>query len=164
MPILDSRTLEFFSRSADQTRRLGMRLGPLLKKGDVVLLMGDLGSGKTTFVQGLAQGFGSLDPVSSPTFVIMNVYRRPDGLNLVHMDAYRLSSSVEAEEMDLEMFLESGVLVVEWPENVQAAMPKEYLEVKMRWLADEQRGLIFYPYGKRYDELSEEYRRRVVGG
>ena len=69
--------MEIISRSAEQTRRVGMRLGTLLKPGDVVHLIGELGSGKTTFVQGVSAGWGSLDPATSPTFVLVNVYRRP---------------------------------------------------------------------------------------
>ncbi len=69
MPILDPQSTEFISRSPEQTRRVGMRLGAYLKQGDLVCLAGDLGSGKTTFVQGIASGWGSLDAVTSPTFV-----------------------------------------------------------------------------------------------
>src|SRR5512136_2821752 len=116
MPILDSRTLEFFSRSPEQTRRLGIRLGALLRMGDVVCLEGELGSGKTTLVQGLAQGWGSLDHVSSPTFVLCNIYRRPDGANLSHLDAYRLQDAREGEDLDIDLMLEGGALVVEWAE------------------------------------------------
>jgi len=162
MPILDSTTLEFFSRSADQTRRLGMRLGSLLHKGDLVCLMGDLGSGKTTLVQGIAQGWGSLDPVSSPTFVIVNMYRRPDGLNLNHLDAYRLQNAAEALELDIDLLLEQGALVVEWPERIAAALPDENLLVKLRWISDEQRGMVFIPSGERYEALVADFRQRVV--
>jgi len=164
MPILDSRTLEFFSRSPDQTRRLGMRLGSLLQKGDMICLMGDLGAGKTTMVQGIAQGWGSLDPVSSPTFVIVNVYRRPDGQNLNHLDAYRLQNSEEARDLDVDILLEQGALVVEWPERIDAALPKEQLLVQMRWISDEQRGMVFLPNGERYQDLVAEFRKRVLGG
>lgn len=164
MPILDSRTLEFFSRSADQTRRLGMRLGSLLEKGDVVCLQGDLGSGKTTLVQGIAQGWGSLDPVTSPTFVIVNVYRRPDQLNLYHVDAYRLQNSAEAEDLDMDLMLEQGALVVEWPDRIPAALPEVCLKINLRWIADEQRGMVFLPHGPRYDGLIADFRRRVMGG
>ncbi|MHB0965969.1 MAG: tRNA (adenosine(37)-N6)-threonylcarbamoyltransferase complex ATPase subunit type 1 TsaE [Chloroflexi bacterium] len=164
MPILDSRTLEFFSRSAEQTRRLGMRLGSLLEKGDVVWLQGDLGSGKTTLVQGIAQGWGSLDPVTSPTFVIVNMYRRPDQVNLYHLDAYRLQDATEAEDLDMELMLEQGALVVEWPERIAAALPEAYLKINMRWIADEQRGLVLLPQGERYDALIADFRRRVLGG
>jgi tRNA threonylcarbamoyladenosine biosynthesis protein TsaE len=164
MPILDSRTLEFFSRSAEQTRRLGMRLGSLLEKGDVVCLKGDLGSGKTTLVQGIAQGWGSLDPVTSPTFVIVNLYRRPDQVNLYHLDAYRLENAAEATDLDIELMLEQGAMVVEWPERIAAALPPVCLKVEMRWIADEQRGLVFLPQGQRYDALIGDFRRRVLGG
>ncbi len=164
MPILDARTLEFFSRSADQTRRLGMRLGGLLQKGDVILLQGELGSGKTTLVQGLAQGWGSLDHVSSPTFVLVNVYRRPDGQALYHLDAYRLKSAAEALDLDLDWLIESGALVVEWPENIQSALPPECLLVRLSWIAEEQRGMVFLAHGSRYETLVQEFRQRVMGG
>ena len=97
--------MDFFSRSPEQTRRVGRRLGEALEAGDVICLQGDLGAGKTTFVQGVAQGWGSLDSVSSPTFILVNVYRRADQSQLFHMDAYRLDSAPEAEELDLDTML-----------------------------------------------------------
>ncbi len=164
MPILDSRTLEFFSRSPDQTRRLGMRLGSLLQKGDLICLKGDLGAGKTTLVQGIAQGWGSLDPVSSPTFVLVNLYRRPDGVNLYHLDAYRLQNWLEAEDLDLDIMLEQGALIVEWPERIQEALPGDYLMIRLQYLAEEQRGMVFLPHGSHYEQLIEEFRHSVLGG
>ncbi len=164
MPILNARTLEFFSRSPDQTRRLGLRLGSLLQLGDLVCLSGDLGAGKTTLVQGMAQGFGSLDPVSSPTFVLVNMYRRPDGLVLRHLDAYRLQNAAEAEDLDVTLMLESGALVVEWAERIAAALPAEGIWIKMRWMADEQRGMVFNPHGERYERMLASFRRHVFGG
>ena len=86
MPILDQNSLEFISRGTEYTRRVGIRLGTLLKDGDVVCLEGDLGSGKTTLVQGMAVGWGSLDQVTSPTFVLVNLYRRLDGGHFNHLD------------------------------------------------------------------------------
>src|SRR5512145_2289249 len=102
MSILDAHTMDFFSRSPEQTRRIGTRLGEVLQAGDVICLQGDLGAGKTTFVQGVAQGWGSRDAVSSPTFILVNMYRREDEVHLFHMDAYRLDSTPEAEELDLD--------------------------------------------------------------
>jgi tRNA threonylcarbamoyladenosine biosynthesis protein TsaE len=163
MPILNSRTLEFFSRSPVQTRRIGLRLGALLKPGDLLCLEGDLGAGKTTLVQGLAQGWGSLDPVSSPTFVLVNMYRRPDGKPLVHMDAYRLKDAQDAEDLDLIWMLETGALVVEWADRIQAVLPAECILVKMRWIADEQRGMSFSPVGARYERMLGEFRKQVLG-
>jgi tRNA threonylcarbamoyladenosine biosynthesis protein TsaE len=129
MPILDHHSLEIISRSAEQTRRVGMRLGTLLQPGDLIGLVGDLGSGKTTLAQGIAAGWGSLDPVCSPTFVLVNVYRRPDGLQLYHLDAYRLSGPAEAIDLDLDSMLERGPMLVEWAERVQEALPSDGLWV-----------------------------------
>lgn len=164
MPILDSRTFEFFSRGPEQTRRLGIRLGASIRPGDLICLSGDLGAGKTTLVQGLAQGFGSLDAVSSPTFVLVNQYRRPDGVVLSHLDAYRLQNAYEGEDLDLYLMLERGALVVEWPERIDAALPVDRLWVKLRYMAEEQRGMQFNSHGKRYEALLSAFRRQVLGG
>jgi len=164
MPILDPYALEFFSRSPDQTRRLGTRLGSMLKPGDVICLSGDLGSGKTTLVQGIARGWGTLDPVSSPTFILVNQYRRFDGQTFYHLDAYRMDSAAEAEDLDLDRMLETGPLVMEWPERISAVLPEHRLWIELRWMADEQRGMVFSGRGPRYQQLLTEMRHRVFGG
>jgi tRNA threonylcarbamoyladenosine biosynthesis protein TsaE len=163
MPILNPHALEFFSRSAEQTRRLGIRLGALLCPGDLLCLSGDLGSGKTTLVQGLAQGWGSLDPVSSPTFVLCNEYRRSDGRILYHLDAYRLNSAQEAEDLDLDRMIEGAALVVEWAERIKAALPPAHLWLKLSYIAEEQRGMVFIPEGARYEAIVSEFRRHTFG-
>ena len=149
MPILDRNTLEFVSRSPEQTRRLGMRLGSMLQPGDLVCLNGDLGAGKTTFVQGLSQGWGSLDIVTSPTFVLVNQYQRMDGNTLYHLDAYRMQNALEAEDLDLVQMIDSGCLVVEWPENIRKALPTDCLWIDMQYVAEESRQMAFKPYGER---------------
>lgn len=165
MPILDSRTLEFTSHSPEQTRRLGARLGTLLRTGDLICLSGDLGAGKTTLVQGIAQGWGTLDPVSSPTFVLVNEYRRPDNSScLYHMDAYRMENWREAEDLDMEQMLASGAMVMEWPERVIEALPKQHLWVNLSWLADEKRAMTFLGRGERYEAMLKDFRKRVFGG
>ncbi|NTU74656.1 MAG: tRNA (adenosine(37)-N6)-threonylcarbamoyltransferase complex ATPase subunit type 1 TsaE [Anaerolineaceae bacterium] len=156
--------MEFFSRSPDQTRRLGMRLGSLLQPGDVIGLSGDLGAGKTTLVQGIAQGWGSLDAVSSPTFVLVNQYRRPDGQVLYHLDSYRLGSVEEAIDLDLDIMMENGALVVEWAELIKPALPKDTLWIQLRWVADERRNMVFTPTGERYEKIMAEFRHQVFGG
>ena len=153
MPILDAHTMDFFSRSPEQTRRIGMRVGGALQTGDVICLQGDLGAGKTTFVQGLAQGWGSVDSVSSPTFILVNVYRRADQSQLFHMDAYRLNSTPEAEELDLDSMLADGALIIEWPERMAELIPAERLWVKLEYVDDEEREMKFKASGKRYDQL-----------
>ena len=164
MPILDAHTLEFFSRSPEQTRRVGMRLGGLLRSGDVICLQGDLGSGKTTLVQGLAQGWGSLDPVSSPTFIIVNIYRRPDDGQLFHMDAYRLDSAPEAAELDLDEMLAQGSLLVEWPERIQEILPDNGMWISFEYVAEENRQMLIRAIGARYDDLLAELRQDLFGG
>ena len=164
MPILDSHSLEIISRSTEQTRRVGMRLGALLKPGDMVALVGDLGSGKTTLVQGIAAGWGSLDTVSSPTFVIVNVYRHTGGLRLFHLDAYRLNGSTEALDLDLESMLDQGPMIVEWAERVQSVLTDQGLWVQLNYIDDVQRDLIFSGRGQYYEDLLSRFRKLIYGG
>jgi len=164
MPIISANSLDFISRSPQQTQRLGLRLGGLLQPGDVIAMTGDLGSGKTTLVQGIAQGWGAVDSVSSPTFVLVNSYRRPNGLLLHHMDAYRIESAIEAEDLDLEALLSTGPLLVEWAERINSALPQDRLLIQMSWIADEQRNLVFTPAGKRYEVLLTAFKRQAFGG
>ena len=155
--------MDFFSRSPEQTRRIGVRLGGALQAGDILCLQGDLGAGKTTFVQGIAQGWGSRDAVSSPTFILVNVYRRADGSQLFHMDAYRLDSTPEAEELDLDTMLAQGPLIVEWPERIDGLVPSENLWVKLEHVDEEEREMKFKAHGKRYDQLLEVIRHAIGG-
>ncbi len=164
MPILDAHAFEFFSRSPEQTRRLGMRLGALLHTGDLICLQGELGAGKTTFVQGMAQGWGALDAVSSPTFVLVNAYRRPDSSQLFHFDAYRVDSLREAEELDLDNLLSQGPLVVEWPERVESCLPAERLWAWLEYESEEHRAMRFSAFGTRHETLLDHLRQTVYGG
>jgi tRNA threonylcarbamoyladenosine biosynthesis protein TsaE len=164
MPILDAHTMDFFSRSPEETRRIGVRLGSALQTGDMICLQGDLGAGKTTFVQGIAKGWGSQDSVSSPTFIIVNVYRREDQSQLFHMDAYRLDSISEAEELDIDSMLAQGPLVIEWPERINGLVPDDRLWVKLEHVDEEEREMQFKANGKRYDNLLEIIRHATYGG
>ena len=156
--------MDFLSRSPEQTRRIGLRLGSVLQAGDLICLQGDLGAGKTTFVQGIAQGWGSLDSVSSPTFIIVNIYRRNDHGQLFHMDAYRLDSTPEAEELDLDSMLAEGALIVEWPERMDGLIPAERLWGNIEYIADAEREMKFNAHGKRYVELLEVIQQAMVEG
>lgn len=163
MPIMDTHTVDFFSRSPEQTRRLGTRLGGALQPGDVICLQGDLGAGKTTFVQGVAQGWGSVDAVSSPTFILINEYRRADASQLFHMDAYRLDSTAEAELLDLDSMLADGALIIEWPERIPGLIPSERLWVQLEHVDEEEREMKFKASGKRYDDLLNVIRQALGG-
>ena len=156
--------MDFFSRSPEQTRRVGRRLGDALQMGDVICLQGELGAGKTTFVQGIAQGWGSLDSVSSPTFILVNEYQRADHSQLFHMDAYRLDSTLEAEELDLDSMMADGALIIEWPERMDGLVPAERLWVRLEHVDEEEREMKFKASGRRYDELLELIRHGVFGG
>lgn len=139
-------------------------MGTILKDGDIICLEGDLGSGKTTLVQGMAAGWGSLDRVTSPTFVLMNLYRRLDGGQFHHLDAYRLKDAGEARDLDLEVFIETGPLVIEWAERIKSALPTDRLWVNLRIVDIDQRDLIFSARGSYYENLLENFRTRIYGG
>lgn len=163
MPVIDKHSFEVISRSPEQTRRVGMRLGALLRQGDVIGLEGNLGAGKTTLVQGIASGWGSLDAVSSPTFVLVRVYRRLDDENMYHLDAYRLSGPAEAAALDLEDMLANGPLIIEWADRIKTTLPAEHLWVRLRWIAEEQHDFIFTAHGDRYQSLLERFKRETYG-
>ena len=163
MPILDDQSLEFISHSSGQTRRVGMRLGALLDTGDVVHLVGELGAGKTTLVQGISSGWGSTDQVTSPSFVLVNIYRRPDGERLYHLDAYRLETMREAQELDIVNFIENGPLVVEWANNIREALPVNHLLVTFDLVTNDQRDLLFTAQGGQYQNLLDRFRQHLYG-
>lgn len=165
MPILTEGSLEFLSHSPEQTIRLGVRLGELIKPGNVICMAGDLGTGKTTLAQGVARGWGSLDQVTSPSFVLINEYRRADTVRLFHFDAFRLSGTDEAIHIGLlELLDNGGPLMIEWPERVEEILPDERLWISLRWVDESRRGLHFEAYGPAYERLLREYRKVVFGG
>lgn len=163
MPILRAGAFEIFSNSAEQTRRLGIQLGGLLQSGHLVCLEGELGSGKTTLVQGVAAGWGSADAVTSPTFVLVNVYKRPDGAQLAHLDAYRLENAREADALDIDLLLEKGPAVAEWAQRIEAALPDERLWLKLFWIDDERRRIEISPQGKQYEPMVAAFQEAVYG-
>ncbi len=119
--------------SADATRELGVRLGRVLRAGDLVVLTGGLGAGKTTLTQGLGEGLGVRGPVTSPTFVLARVHPSlVGGPPLVHVDAYRVGGSLELDDLDLDEALDESVTVVEWGHGVVERLSGDRLEVVLR--------------------------------
>jgi tRNA threonylcarbamoyladenosine biosynthesis protein TsaE len=161
MAVIEKGSFEVISRSPTQTRRIGMRLGELLMPGDVVCMEGDLGAGKTTLAQGIASGWGSYDSVTSPTFVLVNVYRRLDQSQLFHLDAYRLSGPEEA--LDIDAMLAQGPLIIEWADRVDEALPEDFLWIRMKLIHDEQRDFIVNARGERHKLLLEQFRGDIYG-
>ncbi len=166
MPILDEHTLDFISHSPEQTRRFGARLGALLHAGDVICLEGELGTGKTCLAQGIGQGMGVRDSITSPSFTLIAEYQ-PASLApvLYHIDLYRLNRPVdEALALGLDDYLAGdGVCVIEWADRIQTALPDERLWVTLRHLDTSKRGIVIKAVGNHYDELLQEFRRDAFG-
>ena len=156
--------MDIVSHGVDQTRRLGAHLGRLLAPGDVILLDGDFGSGKTTFTQGIAKGLG-LDShyVNSPTFTLINEYKGGK-VHLAHIDLYRLQGAYDISTLGLDDYLEgSGATVIEWPSEAEATLPQDRLLVEFAYLNDTKRTLRFYPFGPRYEQLLDELKKAAFG-
>lgn len=152
-PFPNHRSLEMESRSPEETRRLAVSLSPLLRPGDVVALGGDLGAGKTTFVQGVAAGLGVVEHVTSPTFILLREYlsgRYP----LIHMDVYRLDRMQEVVDLGYDEFLDPAyIVIVEWGDMVAPLLPKEHLGIDMRYGAgDTIREIVLRPRGHSWEE------------
>lgn len=144
----------YISRSPEETRALAARLGEFLAPGDVVALKGELGSGKTEFVHGLALGLGVPPqmPVASPSFTLAHEY--PGRLVLVHIDLYRLEKVPPEMLPDLEEYLYGGqVVAIEWAERLESLLPQDYLEVRLEIIGESERELTFIGHGPRSQEL-----------
>jgi tRNA threonylcarbamoyladenosine biosynthesis protein TsaE len=149
------RTFETATASEEETRQLGERLGRALRKGDTVLLSGDLGTGKTCLTQGIGRGLGCSQPVNSPSFVLMNEYEGRERLH--HVDLYRIEAVEELDDLGLWDYAEKGVLVIEWPERGAEILPGDGLVVELRYGDFErQRRLKFVARGHRGAELIQE--------
>jgi len=140
---------------ADDTRAAGRALGALLRAGDLVVLTGDLGAGKTTLAQGLAEGLGVRGPITSPTFVIARVHPSlVGGPDLVHVDAYRLGGLDELDDLDLDTSLADSVTVVEWGHGLAEELTEDRIEVVL--VADpdtEARTLTVSTHGARWADI-----------
>jgi tRNA threonylcarbamoyladenosine biosynthesis protein TsaE len=166
MPILTKDTLEFISRGAEQTMRLGARLGRHLDGGDVVALEGDLGAGKTVLAQGVGMGWGATTRLISPTYVLVRRHgRHQDGVGLYHIDLYRLSSIAEIEMLGLEEVIghPGAVCLVEWPERHAGLFPGERLWVSLRMLDEYRRSLVFQAQGTRHQAILDAFRQEILG-
>ena len=145
--------IEIVTHSPEETQELGRRIGGLVRPGDVILLVGELGSGKTCLTQGIATGLGIKEHALSPTFIIM---REMHGrLTLYHMDLYRLDRLEETIDLGLDdYFYGQGICVVEWAEKAMALMPPEHLLIELKYLSDTERRMRLKPRGRRYEELA----------
>lgn len=153
------------TKSPEDTYTLGKILGGLLGSGDVVCLNGELGAGKTRMAQGIAAGLGIQEPVTSPTFTLINEYQ--GRLPLFHMDVYRLGGSEEMADLGCEeYFYGQGVTLVEWAGLVEDVLPEERLDIFIAYSGggENSREIKFIPVGGKYELLVEELTGIVCAG
>jgi len=153
--------MKIVTHSPEETQALGRTLGKTVQPGDLVLLCGDLGSGKTCLVKGIAQGLDIQDTVRSPTFVLVATH--PGRLTLHHIDLYRLDDLREADDLGMDEYLEgNGICVVEWADKAMPLFPQEYLLVEMKYQDEQQRLLRLTSHGKRYAKLLKQVQQNLI--
>jgi tRNA threonylcarbamoyladenosine biosynthesis protein TsaE len=136
----------------EETQAFGRHLGALLRAGDLIVLTGDLGAGKTTLTQGIAEGLGVRGPITSPTFVIARVHPSlVGGPALVHVDAYRLGSALELDDLDLDADLDESVTIVEWGAGLAEQLSDQRLEISLT--GEDVRTARLVGVGSRWDEV-----------
>ena len=145
---------KFITHSNEETIKLGEKLGNLLNKGDVVLLIGDLSGGKTTLTKGIGKALGVTRIINSPTFTIVKTYKGTK-TNLYHLDLYRLDGL--NNDFDLEDYIETdGVCVIEWPHQVDELLPSEYINVSLAIKGLNEREITIDAKGERYERIVGE--------
>lgn len=146
--------MKIISKNVEQTYNLASKLAKHIKGGDIILLNGDLGAGKTTFVKGFAKAIGIKEAVTSPTFTLLKTYQGKD-YTIVHIDAYRLQGAFFDE---LEDYIsEENVIFIEWSECLASQeLIEEHLSINIRYISKNQRNYIFSSTSKRYDKIIEE--------
>ncbi|MEV6620620.1 tRNA (adenosine(37)-N6)-threonylcarbamoyltransferase complex ATPase subunit type 1 TsaE [Amycolatopsis sp. NPDC051106] len=149
--------MTFVFPTPDDTMEFGRSLGRSLRAGDLVLLAGPLGAGKTTLTRGIADGLGVGGRVSSPTFVLARVHPAgPAGVPLVHVDAYRLGGDLsQLDDLDLDTDLERSAIVVEWGEGSAERLSSDYLVVRLDRREDDVREVTLEPHGTWTDRVPE---------
>jgi tRNA threonylcarbamoyladenosine biosynthesis protein TsaE len=154
----------FQTKNAAETIRIGRDIGGLLRPGDVVALVGELGAGKTQFIKGLAEGagVGKSTYVSSPSFTLINEY--PGRVPFYHVDLFRLELEKEAEELGLEDYFQGGgITAVEWADKIPSLLPKEMLLIHIAYTGKNTRSLEIAGKGKRYLNLVDQIQSSEFG-
>jgi len=148
--------LAWTTGSVEETQEVGVRLGRTLQPGDVVACFGELGSGKTTFIQGLAQGLGvNPDRVKSPTFVLQREYAGP--MTLIHLDGYRLEGAADVAWLDVDLlFHPDKVTVIEWAQRFEGLLPDARLEIRLSHVSAHRRRLSVAGHGPRGEALKAQ--------
>jgi len=154
IPILSSYTTQIITRSVEDTRALGQDIGRRLQSNTVITLTGDLGSGKTVFVQGLAKGLGVPNGyyVTSPTYTLINEY--PGRFRLFHVDLYRLDHVEELKEIGIDEIVNGeGVVAVEWADKLPGNLLTDYINLQFEIVGEESRKILLFGYGLQFSNL-----------
>lgn len=148
---------KFISRSELDTKSFAKRLASILKPNNVIVLTGELGSGKTKFVEGFLEYFGLENEISSPTFTIVNEYKK-DSINIYHFDVYRLEDSSEFYAIGGDEYFENGICIIEWGELIEDALPKDYIKIDFSRDSNnvDERTLNIQSIGQKYDKIIEK--------
>jgi tRNA threonylcarbamoyladenosine biosynthesis protein TsaE len=155
--------VEIVSSSPEQTQAIGRVLGARAQPGDVVLLSGELGAGKTCLTQGVLWGLGVDEFARSPTFVMINEYE--GRLPLYHIDLYRIDAEVEVADLGLDEYLSGdGICVVEWPERSRDAYPLERVEIKLEHVNESTRKLTLTSASRRFDAVFQAAKSAATAG
>ena len=141
-------------KNENETREFAKNLASILKKGDVIVLSGELGAGKTKFVEGILEHFNLQDEISSPTFTIVNEYKN-DEINIYHFDLYRLSDIYEFENIGGEEYFNKGICIFEWGELIEDILPNNYIKIKFERIGNEDnyRKLNIETFGEKYKNI-----------
>ncbi len=152
--------MKLISGSAEETTKLGERIGKILTGGEFIKLSGELGCGKTQLTKGIAVGLGITENVISPTFTIERVYKAGEAskLELHHFDFYRLDEHDEEISQELSELVkgENNVIVVEWPENIERALPAEFIELKFNYVDENIREIEMTASGEKYERILDK--------
>ncbi|MFH1175592.1 MAG: tRNA (adenosine(37)-N6)-threonylcarbamoyltransferase complex ATPase subunit type 1 TsaE [bacterium] len=132
---------EYITKSAEETQKIAKEFAKTLKGGEIFIFSGDLGAGKTTFIQGLAEGLGVKENLTSPTFVLMKIYKGKGSLKLVHIDCYRIGSGATMSSLGLDEIFEdkNNIAVVEWGERIADILPNDVAKIEFKHLSKNQR-------------------------
>lgn len=142
------------TKNESETLKFGKKLASLLKRGDTIILTGNLGSGKTKLTEGILSFFGLENEISSPTFTIVNEYKK-ENINIYHFDVYRLSDSSEFYAIGGEEYFENGICIIEWGELIEDALPSDYIHIVFEKNDSNEniRILNITSHGTKYDNL-----------
>ena len=156
-------TIKYISYNEEETKKIANSLAKLLQKGDIIILSGDLGAGKTKFTEGILSFFGLEDEISSPTFNIVNEYKT-NNINLYHFDIYRLEDIDEFYEIGGEEYFEKGICIIEWGELLNPILPKDYILIKIVPVENNINSRLFtiQSHGSKFDNYLKILEKEVL--